>query len=390
MKICQKCVLDSSDPDLSLDVYGVCQYCRDWAKNSKNLGKIENGKEIWESQVLPEIRKSGMHSKYDAILGASGGVDSSYLAYMLKQYNLNILITHVDGGFNSEIGKRNFKRVIDHTGFKFKIASVSAEAYRQVQLAYFYADVIDTDVPADYLIDASLRIEALKNNVKFVLTGGNYFIDAYMPKAWTKTNKLDYGNLKGIVCSYCKKNLKGRQDQKAACPLGQFPKFGSWDEIKARRFHGLRYVTPLNFLGYNRDEAMKLLQKEWSYEDYGGKHYENILTRFYQRYILPVKFGVDKRKANFSNVIRSGGMTRMEALAKLKEPLYETSEFNSDLKAVLGFLRISEEEFYRVMSRSPREHSDFGSDEWVYNAEKLYAKPRHAVGVVLRKLKAIK
>lgn len=371
--------MDETDPNLTFNEKGVCNYCQDWEKNSKNLGAIPNGKEIWEKQIVPAIKKSQPNPfNPNCIIGASGGIDSSYLCYIAKQYGLNGLVIHVDGGFDSPVGKRNLDRAIKQTGFPLKNLTFDTDTYRSIQLAYFKAGVVDTDVPADYLIDSSLRQQAIENNITYVLTGGNFFIDAYMPKTWTKTNKLDYGNLKGIV--------KSAYPDRYKQILLKFPKFTSWDELKYRRFYGLKYVTPLNYIGYNRDQAMKLLQEEWGFEDYGGKHYENIFTRFYQRYVLPQKFNVDKRKANYSNLIRSGGLTRQEALEKMKEPLYPPEELLKDLKVVLDFLQITQEEFNYIMNSQPRPHSDFGSDEWVYKLEALYAKPHHWVGNFLRRV----
>jgi N-acetyl sugar amidotransferase len=374
--------MDESDPDITFDVNDVCNYCRDWSKNAQNLGKIENGTEIWENAVAAKIKLSGKDRKYDCVIGASGGVDSSFLCYIAWKSGLKPLVVHVDGGFDSEIGKENLRKAVEYCGFTLETVTFDLEAYRKIQIAYLMADVVDTDVPADYLIDSTLRVAALKKKVKYVLTGGNFFIDAYMPKAWTQTNKLDYGNLKGIV--------KNQYPAIYRQVLSHFPKFGSWDEIKSRRFHGLKYVTPLNYVGYNRNDAKEVLRQAWNFRDYGGKHYENIFTRFYQRYILPEKFGVDKRVANYSNLIRSGGMIRAEALELMKEPLYSQEEFESDLAYILSFLQISRGEFKAIMKRKPRLHSEFGSDGWVYKLEALYAKPHYWVGNVLRRIGVLK
>ncbi len=227
-------------------------------------------------------------------------------------------------------------------------------------MAYLWASVLDTDVPADYLIEAFIRNVALKHHVKYVLSGGNYYADAFMPYSWTFKNKQDWVNLRNINEKYGWKKLNS------------FPVFGAWQVLEARHIRKLIYATPLNYVGYTRPKAFKILRDVVGYEDYGEKHGENIFTRFYQCYILPVKFGIDKRKANYSNYIRSGGMTRQEALEKLTASPYDIFPFDDDKKFILDKLGLSEKDFAEIMAKPRVEHSVFGSDEWIYNFEKPY------------------
>jgi N-acetyl sugar amidotransferase len=361
--------MDTSDPLINFDEKGVCNYCNSFKHQSQFLGKIPDGIKVWKETIEPAILKL-KKGKYDCVIGISGGIDSSYLAYLIKNKTvLSPLLVHVKNDvWDSDVSKRNLKRLLDYTGFDIEYPSVDMNEYVSLQRAYFYASVIDTDVPADYLIEAFIRKVALKHKLQYILSGGNYFADAFMPFSWTYPNKLDRVNLMNIY------RLYGN-----GTPLRSFPKFGAYEYLKGRYIHKLKYKTPLNFFGYNRFEAIAELEKEIGYEMYADKHGENIFTRFYQNYILPTKFGVNKRKANYSNYIRAGGLTREQGLVMLSKPLYDPNMLALDRKLVLSTLGFSDKEFERIMNLAVVPHEIFGSDKWVYDTE---ASIRHALKIV--------
>jgi hypothetical protein len=360
-QICTECVMDYTDPSITFDEKGVCNYCNTFKKYPERYGKIPNGKEVWDNEVLPQIIKAGQGHKYNAVIGVSGGVDSTYLCYLLKRDypQINPLLVHLGGCFDSEISKNNLKIIVDKTGWDLVQPAIAENEFIALIKAYLYASVIDTDVPADYLLEAVNRINAEKNHIHNLLSGGNYFADAFMPYSWTFPNKLDLTNLMHIY----KKFGDGT-------PLTTIPKYGVWQVMRAKYFRNLTYRTPLNFLGYQRFEAFDILKKEWGYNIYGEKHGENIFTRFYQCYILPQKFWIDKRKANYSNYIRSGGMTRDEALYKIKnEPIYDPELYKTDRAFVLQKLNLTDSAFEDIMKLPPNKHEVFGTDQWIYNVE---------------------
>lgn len=359
--------MDTTDPNITFDDHGVCNYCREWKVHSSQMGRIENGEEVWKREIEPEILES-RKGKHDCIVGVSGGIDSSYLSYILKKKTaLTPLLVHAKNDvWDSAISKRNIQKILAYTQFDIEYPTVDMTEYVALQRAYFYASVIDTDVPADYLIEAFIRQIALKHKIRYVLSGGNYFADAFMPKAWNYPNKLDRRNLMGIYKRYGD-----------GTPLKSFPKFGAWEVMKSKYIHKLRYKTPLNYFGYNRFEAIRELENVIGYEMYRDKHGENIFTRFYQNYVLPVKFGVDKRKANYSNYIRSGGITREQGLKMLENPLYDPAQFEEDKRTVLQTLGFTEDQFGAIMKLPAQSHAIFGTDESIYKFEarmRKYAK----------------
>ena len=367
-QVCTECLMDTSDNTISFDEKGVCNYCQTWRNHKERYGYVENGLTVWKNKVLPKILSKGANTKYNCIVGISGGIDSSYLCYRLKDYPLKPLLVHVTSIFDTEGSKRNVQRIVNNTGYDIIYLSVDLPDYLAVQKAYLKASVLDADVPADYLIEAFTRITAKKHKIKFVLSGGNYMADAFMPYSWTFANKLDLTNLLAI------NKLFGDGNK-----LNSFPKFGLFEELWNRRVYGLEYCTPLNFFGYSRFTALEELKQACEYEAYGDKHDENIFTRFYQKYMLPVKFGVDKRKANYSNYIRAGVWSRKYALTEITKTFYNSEQYLSDRKHILQVLDWSDNFFDCIMSLPPRNHEDFSTSQWIYTLEKSVIKIIHNV-----------
>lgn len=370
--MCSKCVMDdSNDPNISFDKEGLCNYCVAFRDHPKSYGvrSVDEGLSLWAG-LVQQMKREGEGKRADCIIGVSAGIDSSYVSYVAHEYGLKALLVHASNGFDSPVSQRNMKRILEHTDFELEKYTVDFEEFKSVQLAFLRASVIDTDVPSDYLIEAFIRKTALKNDIHYVLSGGNYFADAFMPTAWNYPNKHDFTNIRNI-------NRRFGNGLK----LKSFPKHGTFKVLWNKNRKKLRYVTPLNYIGYHRFEALKTLQKEWGYEAYGHKHGENIFTRFYQRHILPLKFGVDKRRANYSNYIRSGGLTREEALAKLEKPLYDPQKFEEDKTFVLVKLGLSEIAFKVIMDLPQVPHEAFGTDEWMFTAERWV---KHVLRPVLK------
>jgi N-acetyl sugar amidotransferase len=351
--------MDTTDPSISFDKEGVCNYCNSFKNTPELFGKIPDGFKVWTETIEPAILES-KEGKYDSIIGISGGIDSCYLAYVIKnKTKLNPLLVHAkNDAWDTDISKRNLQRVLDYTGFDIEYPTVDMKEYVALQRAYFTASVMDTDVPADYLIEAFIRLAAIKHKIHYVLSGGNYFADAFMPYSWTYPNKLDRVNMTGIYKLYGD-----------GTKLKSFPIFGAAEVMKMKYLCKVSYKTPLNYFGYNRFEAIKELEQKIGFEMYPDKHGENIFTRFYQNYVLPTKFGVDKRKANYSNYIRAGGITRQQGLEMLSKPLYDPKQFTSDKTIVLKTLGYSYADFEIIMETPPRSHNEFGSDIWVYKTE---------------------
>ena len=346
---CTRCILDTvDDPLMSFDENGVCSHCRQYDEQEKYY--LKQGQEAEEllSATIQQIKDYGRNRKYDCLIGLSGGVDSSYVAYLAKQYGLRALCVHFDNGWNSELAVMNIYNIVNKLNFDLETYVIDWEEFKDLQLAYLKASVIDIEVLTDHAIYGTMFKIAKQNDIKYVLGGHNIVTEGILPYHWTY-NKKDYINIKAIHKQYGQK------------PLKTFP----FLDRKMKKFianSGVEFVNYLNWVPYVKDEVKKLLQRELEWKDYGGKHFESIWTRFYQGYILPTKFNVDKRKAHLSTLICSGQMTREEALEETKNPPYDAQQLKIDKEFVLKKFGINEIEFDKLMKLPVRSHKEFDTE----------------------------
>lgn len=350
--VCTCCVMDTTDSEIIFDEKGVCNYCR-YLENILPLYKFSKEEETRNlKRIIKEIQE-GSNAKYDSVIGLSGGVDSSYVAYLAHQNGLNPLCVHFDNGWNSEIAVSNIKKIVDKCGFDLETYVINWPEFRDLQRSFFKAGVLDIEMLTDHAIMATMFSLRKKHNIKYVLSGVNIRTENGMPNLWL-WRKQDLVNIKDIHKKF------------GSVPIKEFPTLSSLSfKIKKMLGWGGKYVEILNNINYSKTEAMKTLATEFNWEYYGGKHYESVFTRFYQAYILPVKFNVDKRKVHLSSLIRSGEITRAEALNELEKPLYEPQELKRDRQYVLKKLGFSETEFDKIMNEKPKSHLEYKSDEWI-------------------------
>jgi N-acetyl sugar amidotransferase len=350
---CAITVMDTiADPSISFDDKGISNYYHDYKKLEQEamIGSAENEK-LLES-MINAIKEEGKGKKYDCVTGVSGGVDSSYTVLMAKRWGLRPLIVHFDNGWNSEIAVKNINNIIQKTGFDLFTIVVNWEEFRDLQLAYIKSGVVDWEVPTDHAIAATWYKLAKKYDVKTVLSGNNIVTEAVMPPKWNY-NKSDYVNLQNI------------HKQFGSTPLKTFPIYGFWQQHYMKYVKGVKYLKPLNLTKFNKQEAKDEIKKEFGWVDYGGKHYESVYTKFYQAYVLPVKFHIDKRKPHLSNLILSGQMTKEAAVRELEQPLYNETELAQEKEYVLKKLGLSKEEFDRILKSPPVPHEQYGVQPFI-------------------------
>jgi|SRR6185437_7317793 N-acetyl sugar amidotransferase len=350
-KQCAVSVMDNiADPDIRFDAQGICNYVYDYQAIAKeNLFTGADGEARLE-ELLDKMRNEGKDKQYDCVTGISGGVDSSYLILMAKKWGLRPLIVHFDNGWNSEIAVRNINNIIKHTGYDLYTIVVDWEEFKDLQLAYIKASVVDIEVPTDHAISGTLQRLAVKYKIKYILSGNNVATEAILPPSWIY-NKNDYVNLTNIHKQFGSRALK------------TYPLFGPKEQYLYGSVKGIHTVKPLNYLPYEKQKAKEAIIRELEWTDYGGKHYESVFTKFYQAYILPQKFHIDKRKAHLSNMIFSGQLTKTEALEEMKLPLYEPSELREEKDYVLKKFGLSTEAFDALMKLPRVEHSVFGKQK---------------------------
>jgi N-acetyl sugar amidotransferase len=351
---CLRCILDTNDdPEIIFDDKGICSYCR--AYNLVEAKFVKSGKEGEEAltRIVNEIKTAGAGKPYDCILGISGGVDSTYLALMAKDLGLRPLAVHFDNGWNSELAVHNIERIITKLDFHLHTFVIDWEEFRDLQLAFLKASIVDIEMITDHAIITKLYQLAIENNIKYILSGTNVVTEAILPRSWVH-DKRDHVHIRAI------------NKQFGTIPLRTFPLFTS--KLKWQvEWKGIKSVSLLDLLPYNKEQVKRRIETELGWRDYGGKHYESIFTRFYQGYILPNKFNIDKRRAHYSNLICSGQLSREEALEKIKNPQYERSVLNSDYEFVLKKLGLTEEEFHKIMTAPIKKHTDYPIERSIYS-----------------------
>jgi N-acetyl sugar amidotransferase len=347
---CTLTVMDNiADPDIMFDERGVCNYYYEYqAAAAADVLTGQPGKDKL-NELVQRIRRDGQGSKYDCLIGLSGGVDSTYVAYLVKQLGLRPLAVHLDNGWNSELAVKNVENIITRLGFDLYTLVVNWEEFKDIQLAYLRASVVDIEVVSDHAIFATMYKLAKEQKIGYILSGTNIVTEYIMPKSWLY-KKMDFANLDDIHRRYGKKKIR------------TYPTFDFKKHVYYSAFLKLTPISILNYVPYNKQEVKEVIKKELDWRDYGGKHYESMFTKFYQAYILPEKFHIDKRKAHLSTLICSGQMTRQTALAELERPLYDPKELAADKEYVLKKFGLSEDEFMAIMRQPPRRHEEFKTD----------------------------
>jgi len=344
--------MDTSDPEIVFDESGVCNHCNKFNNElKKRWFPNEEGKKKLD-KIIAKIIDDGRDSDYDCVIGLSGGVDSSYLAYALRtQYpELKILAIHIDGGWNSELAVHNIESIVKNLDIDLHTGVINWEEMKDLQLAYFKSQLANQDVPQDHAFFATLYDVANKHKIRYFLTGGNFATESILPASWGY-NAMDATQLKAVHKEFGKIKLKDYTT------VSFFQKFIYYPYIKK-----FKIIRPLDYMPYNKDEAKEIIMDKIDWRDYGGKHHESRFTKFFQAHWLPTKFGYDKRRAHLASLIVSGQITRDKALKELEKPLYDPQELVEDKEFLAKKMGLSIDEFDEIMSMPNKTFKDYPSD----------------------------
>lgn len=356
-QVCANCVMDTTDSLIQFDERGFCDHCNNYYHNIlPNWHPDEMGKQQLDV-IVKKIKQDGRGKQYDCIIGLSGGVDSSYLAYYAKEVlGLRPLIFAVDTGWTLNVAVENIEKIVKGLGVDLYTEILDWNEMKDFQLAYFKAQVPYQDIPQDHTIFASLYNYASKQGIKYVLTGANYSTECVRePIEWVYQN--DFRQIKDIHKKFGKRPLKNLQ----LCGMFKYRLYYCY--VK-----GMKIVQPLNLIPYHKEKAISLLEDKFGWQRYANKHFESIFTRFYEGYWLVKKFGYDKRRCHFSSLILTGQMSREEALKKLAEPPYDENLAMQDLEYVAKKLGVTKEEFIELMHGENKTYRDYKTNAWLIQA----------------------
>ena len=347
-QICTKCVMDSSDPDISFNAFGVCNYCQ-FYENNIVPQLLASTNEVFLKKI-EEIKEIGRGRKYDVLMGLSGGADSSYVAYLIKDFGLKILAVHLDNGWNSEIAVSNIEKCVEWTNADLYTHVIDWEEFKSLQLAYLKASVIDIEDLTDHAIRAILYKLAAQFDIKYMLSGQNSSTESIMPPSYAYM-KVDKKNIFAINKIFGTKKIK------------TFPSISLSKLIYYKIFKKIESVKVLDFFNYDREEAIAEMTQNMGWKDYGGKHFESFFTKFYQSFILPEKFGVDKRRPHLASMICSGSISREKALEILKMPIYSKDKRKQDIVYFNTKFGLSKEDFEKLMQTPPVLHTFYPNNK---------------------------
>ena len=356
-QICSNCVMDTSDSKIVFDDNGVCDHCNTYYDDILPKWHTDEKGDKALRTIIGKIKTEGKGKDFDCLMGMSGGIDSSYLLYiMVKKYDLRPLVFHVDAGWNSQIAVNNIERLVDGLGLDLYTEVINWQEMKDLQLAFFKSGVSHIDTPQDHSFFATMYKFASKHNIKHILTGGNYSTECVRnPLEWMYYQS-DSIQLRDIY----KKHGTGK--------LKDYPITNIlWHKIYLPYVKKIKLIRPLDFFPYDKDLAMQELVDKFGYQKYPQKHFESRFTRFYESFWLPKKFGFDTRKVQYSSLILTNQMTREDALEKLKYPAYDPETIHQDFEYIATKLEISKEELQSYMDAPNKTYKDYKSQENIYN-----------------------
>ena len=357
--ICNRCIMDLSAVDISFDHKGNCNYCNEFIERSRAVIFKKNSERLVElNNFISKVKKAGHRKKYDCVIGISGGVDSSWALVKAVEFGLRPLAVHMDNGWNSDLAQNNISNLINKLNIDLYTYVIDWQEYRSLMQTFFDADVVDIELLYDNAMLGVNYKQASKFRIKNILAGTNQSTEGMrMPPNWNWM-KFDKKNIKAISRKFSKNKIRS------------FPAIGTLNYVYFEYFRKIRWVSFLDLFDYSKDKALDELKK-FDYRPYPYKHGESVFTRFYQGYILPKKFNVDKRKQHLSNLIVTNQISRNEALEEIQsDPYNDPKSLQEDIEYFLKKMKWSENDLEKYLARKPINHDFYNSEKKMWDLGK--------------------
>lgn len=340
-QICSRCIYGDDVPNIKFDDEGVCNYCRQIEHLSDIYPNDERGKVILDG-IVEEIKRSGKGKKYDAIIGVSGGCDSSYLAHkMTTEYGLRLLAVHFDNTWNSRIATENINNVLEKLNIDLFTKVVDNNEFDDLLLSFMKSGVKDIESPTDIGLATTMNLAAKKYGIKYKLDGHSFRTEGSAPMGWIY---MDAKYIQSVHRKFGKVKMK------------TFPNLWLSKQFKWMLFNRIKTIRPLYYIDYDKEAAKKLLAENYGWQWYGGHHLENRTAAFLHSYFLPKRWNIDFRIVGYAAYCRDGRMTREEALGLMdEEPLLENGLLDYFKKRLL----LSNEDFEALMNLPKKKYSDY-------------------------------
>lgn len=368
-RVCVRCVMDETAPNIVFNEAGVCNFCTDFEKKLIVLNTLNADPEKF-SKLVSEIKEKGHGRKYDCIVGLSGGVDSSYVLHLVVKSGLRPLAIHLDNGWNSELAVANINSLVSSLNVDLYTHVIDWEENRNMQLSMFKAGVVDIELLMDNAMLALNSQLARRYGLRYIISGNNGSTEGIkMPVDWNHF-KLDAANIKAIHKRF------------GSVPIKTHPLIGTVDHLIFKYINKIQWISLLDYVDYNKDAAIELLKEKYNYKPYPYKHYESVFTRYYQGFILPEKFGIDKRKVHLSSLIMSGQMKREDALQDLLKPPYDPVQLKQDHQFILKKLGVDDRWFSEYLIADIHSHDEYPTEQprWIQGLV-LWSKLKSLIGL---------
>jgi N-acetyl sugar amidotransferase len=357
-RICSRCIMDTSNPEISFDSDGVCHHCRTFDEAVRSPAYVKRREPGAFARLIADIKRSGEGRPYDCILGVSGGVDSTYAALIARRAGLRVLAVHLDNGWNSELAVGNIEKVLNKLHIDLETWVLNWEEFRDLQLAFLKAGTPDGEIPTDHAIQGAMYAIASRQGFRYMLTGTNTATEAVGVPAWSQ----GHGDWRYISAVHKRFGTR---------PLKTYPNYAAHKFFYYAIVKKIRRVPILDYVDFDKKQAIEVLKNELGWVPYGEKHGESTYTKFFQGYILPKKFGFNFRRLHLSSLVHSGQMTRTEALAEMSVFEYSDEQQRIDKEFVIKKLGLSAREFEEIMSAKPNRFLDFPSYKRSYGKYRL-------------------
>jgi N-acetyl sugar amidotransferase len=357
IRMCTKTLFDETMAGITFDYDGVCNLAHEAEWRLENeVFRGEDGRQRLNAWV-ERIKTAGKGKDYDCIIGVSGGVDSSIVAARVVELGLRPLALHLDNGWNIDLAVSNIKNLVQRLNIDLMTHVIDWREVRDLQRSYLKASLLDLECVSDHAINTLLYRTAYNKGIKYVIHGGNVATETSMPNAWGY-DKRDGKNVLAIHKAF------------GEVPLKSYPYMRPYQFFWYLFVGGVKVLPVLNYLDFNKAEALRELEDRFDYRPYARKHGENRFTRFYQEIYLPQKFGIDKRIGHLSSLIMAGQMTREDALLEMRKPLYEPDEEREELEFIAKKLGFTVQELQDLIAQPPRAHTDFANASHLFNHDR--------------------
>lgn len=354
--ICTHCIMDTTDPNIKFDEQGRCDYCNNFETTIKPNWHTDARGEAELAQLADKIRADGKGKDFDCIIGLSGGLDSSYVAYVAKEkMGLRPLLYHVDAGWNTDQAVGNIEKLVDGLGLDLYTDVVNWEEMKDLQVSFLRAQIPDQDLPQDASFFSSLYKFARKHKIKYVVTGSNYSTECCRePEEWGGYLGIDKTLFNDIHSRFGRRQLK-------TFPLLDILVYkGIYQYVL-----GMEVAKPLNMVPFVKKDAEDELERRFGWKRFQHKHHESRFTRFFEDYWLPRKFGFHKRRAHFSSLIMTGQMTREQALDRVSRPEMDEHFLTQEFEFVANKLGLSIDELKSIFEGENKTYRDYKNKRWL-------------------------